>query len=114
VVSADFDDRLWEIVVCDSSGRICREVYVDPRTGEESRVGGESSWDIRPPTNGKTAAQIARSIEDRNVGVLTELEYDHPVWEAVTRADRGRAKLYIDPVSADVRRCIGSGCPPRP
>jgi uncharacterized iron-regulated membrane protein len=113
VVSADFEDRLWEVVVCDSGGRNCREVFVDPVTGQERRSGRESNWDIRAPAGGKTAAQIARSIEDRRLGVITELEYDDPVWEVTVRADGGRAKLYVDPVSADIRRCVGAACPPR-
>lgn len=113
VISADFDDRLWEIVVCDTGGRECREVYVDPRSGKEQRVGRESNWDTRPPPSGKRASEIARSVEDRKLGVITELEFDDPLWEVEVRADRGRAKLYVDPIGVDIRRCVGSACPTR-
>jgi hypothetical protein len=113
VVSADFEDRLWEVVVCDAGGRNCREVDVDPATGQERRSGRESNWDIRAPAGGKTAAQIARSIEDRKLGVITEIEFEDALWEVTVRADGGHAKLYVDPVSGDIRRCLGTGCPPR-
>jgi hypothetical protein len=113
VISAEFERQLWEIVVCDAGGRQCREVYVDPRTGQDRRVGRESSWEIRPPTSGKIASEIARSVEDRKLDLITEIQYDDPVWEVKVRAERGRANLYIDPISADIRRCGGSACPPR-
>jgi hypothetical protein len=86
---------------------------VDPQTGTERRSSPEDTSDTLPPSNGKTASQIARSVEERKLGVITELEYDDPQWEVQVRPDRGRAKLYVDPISADVRRCIGRACPPR-
>jgi len=113
VFSAEFGSRSWEILACEPGGRSCREINVDPRTGKERRSSPESTADMLPPSNGKTASQIARSVEERKLGVITELEYDDPQWEVQVRPDRGRAKLYIDPISADVRRCIGRACPPR-
>jgi hypothetical protein len=111
VVSAEFSSRSWEILACEGGGRHCREITVDSRTGKERRSSPESATEVLPPSNGKTASHIARSVEERQLGVITELEYDDPQWEVQVRSDRGRAKLYIDPVSAEVRRCTGRACP---
>jgi hypothetical protein len=113
VISADFSSGTWEILACVAGGGHCRQIDVDPQTGAQRRSSPEDSSDTLPPSNGKTASQIARSVEDRKLGVITELEYDDPQWEVQVRPDRGRAKLYVDPISADVRRCIGRACPPR-
>ena len=113
VLSAEFDSRSWEILACDAGGRRCREITVDPRTGKELRSIPESADDLMPPSNGKPASTIARSVEESKVGVITELEFDDSQWEVQVRAEQGRAKLYIDPISADVRRCIGRACAPR-
>jgi len=113
VFSAEFGSGFWEILACEVGGRRCREIDVDPQTGTERRSSPEDTSDTLPPSNGKTASQIARSVEERTLGVITELEYDDPQWEVQVRNDRRRAKLYVDPISADVRRCIGRACPPR-
>ncbi|WP_295436756.1 hypothetical protein [uncultured Thiodictyon sp.] len=113
IFSADFSSGSWEILACEAGGRQCRQIDVDPQTGAERRSSPEDTSDTLPPSNGKSASQIARSIEERTLGVITELEYDDPQWEVQVRPDRGRAKLYVDPISADVRRCIGRACPPR-
>ena len=113
VISAEFGSGSWEVLACEAGGQRCREIDADPQTGEERRSSPDDTSDALPPSNGKSASQIARSIEERKLGVITELEYDDPHWEVQVRADRGRAKLYVDPISADVRRCIGRACPPR-
>jgi hypothetical protein len=113
VISAEFDDRRWTVVTCAGEGRACRELGIDPLSGKEVRSSSESEWGRRPPAGGKTAAQIARSVEERNLGVITELEFDHPAWEVSVRADAVRAKLYLDPVTGDLQRCRGRGCPSR-
>ncbi|WP_157639865.1 PepSY domain-containing protein [Lamprocystis purpurea] len=113
VFSADFSSGSWEILACKAGGQGCREIEVDPQTGEERSSSPEDTSDALPPSNGKTASQIARSIEGRNLGVIAELEYDDPQWEAQIRPDRGHVKLYVDPISAEVRRCVGHACTPR-
>ena len=113
VLSAEFGSRSWEVLACEAGGQRCREIDVDPQTGEERRSSPDDTSDSLPPSNGTTASQVARSIEERKLGVITELEYDDPQWEVQVRAERSRAKLYVDPISAEVRRCIGRACPPR-
>ena len=113
IVSADFDERRWEVVSCSADGRSCRELRIDPRTAKTLRDSRDMNFDIRPPTGGKTAAQIARAIEERKLGTISEIEFDDPVWEVTVHGSGVRAKLYVDPASGDIQRCRGRGCPAR-
>lgn len=113
IVSADFDERRWEVVSCSADGRSCRELRIDPRTAKTLRDSRDMNFDIRPPAGGKTAAQIARAIEARKLGTIGEIEFDDPVWEVTVHGSGVRAKLYVDPVSGDIQRCRGRGCPAR-
>ena len=113
IVSADFDERRWEVVSCSADGRSCRELRIDPRTAKTLRDSRDMNFDIRPPAGGKTAAQIARAIEERKLGTISEIEFDDPVWEVTVQGSGVRAKLYVDPASGDIQRCRGRGCPAR-
>ena len=113
IISADFDERRWEVTVCSADGRSCRELRIDPRTAKTLRDGRDTSFDIRPPAGGKTAAQIARAIEERKLGTISEIEFDDPAWEVSVHGSGVRAKLYVDPASGDIQRCRGRGCPAR-
>lgn len=113
VVSAEFDEGRWEVLSCDADGRRCRELRVDPRSAKTLRSSVEWSGGPRPPADGRTAAQIARAIEERGLGTITELEFDAPLWELELRGTGVRAKLYVDPVSGEIQRCRGQGCPAR-
>ncbi len=113
IVSADFDERRWEVVSCNADGRSCRELRVDPRTAKTLRDSRDMNFDIRPPAGGKTAAQIAAVIEARKLGIISEIEFDDPVWEVTVHGNGVRAKLYVDPASGDIQRCRGRGCPAR-
>ena len=113
IVSADFDERRWEVVSCSADGRSCRELRIDPRTAKTLRDSRDMNFDIRPPGGGKTAAQIARAIEERKLGTISEIEFDDPVWEVTVHGSGVRAKLYVDPASGDIQRCRGRGCPAR-
>lgn len=113
IISAEYDDRRWEVISCKPDSKICRELRIDPRSAQTLRSGREMSFETRPPTGGKTAAQIARAVEERKLGTITEIEFDDTVWEVSLRGDNVRAKLYLDPVSGDIQRCRGQGCPAR-
>lgn len=113
IVSADFDERRWEVVSCTADGRSCRELRIDPRTAKTLRDSRDMNFDIRPPAGGKTAAQIAAAIEARKLGTISEIEFDDPVWEVTVHGSGVRAKLYVDPASGDIQRCRGRGCPAR-
>ncbi|HRH87598.1 MAG TPA: PepSY domain-containing protein [Rubrivivax sp.] len=113
IVSADFDERRWEVVSCSADGRSCRELRIDPRSAKTLRDSRDMNFDIRPPAGGKSAAQIAHTIEERKLGTISEIEFDDPVWEVTVNGNGVRAKLYVDPVSGDIQRCRGRGCPAR-
>jgi uncharacterized iron-regulated membrane protein len=113
IVSAEFDERRWEILSCEPDGRSCRELRVDPRSAKTLRDKPESNFDLRPPAAGKSAAQIAQAVEALQLGAITELEFDDPVWEVEVHGRGVRAKLYLDPASGEVLRCRGRGCPAR-
>ncbi len=89
IMSAEFDDRRWEVVTCAGEGRSCRELSIDAVSGKALRSSGESDWSRRPPAGGKTASQAARAAEARKLGVITELEFEQPAWEVSVRC-RGR------------------------
>ena len=113
VISAEFDERRWEILSCNADGRSCRELRVDPRSAKTLRDSRETNFDVRPPASGKTASQIAAAVEAHKLGTITELEFDDPVWEVELHGSGVRAKLYVDPASGDIQRCRGRGCPAR-
>lgn len=113
VVSAEFDDRRWELLACNPDGRSCRELRIDPRSARTLRERSETNFDLRPPAGGKTASQIAAAVEALKLGTITELEFDDPVWEVEVHGQGVRAKLYVDPASGEVQRCRGRGCPAR-
>lgn len=113
IVSAELDDRRWEVLSCAADGGNCREFYVDPRSAAILRDKRETHSDPLPPVGGKTAAQIVRSIEERRLGTIVEVEFEHPVWEVALRGSGVRAKLHVDPASGEIQRCRGRGCPAR-
>lgn len=113
IVAAEFEHDRWEVFNCPSASRKCRELYVDPHSAQTLRDKSESHSSRRPPAGGKSAAQIARSVEERRLGTITEIEFDDGVWEVSVRGTGVRAKLYLDPVSGEMQRCKGAGCPAR-
>ena len=113
ILSADFDDRRWEVLSCSPDGRSCRELRIDPRSAKTLRDRRETHFGAHPPASGKTASQIAATVETHKLGTITELEFDDPVWEVTLHGNGVRAKLYVDPASGDIQRCRGRGCPPR-
>ena len=114
IISAEFDERRWEVISCEAGSRLtCRELQIDPSSAKTLRSSRDQNFDARPPAGGKTAAQIARGIEDRKLGTIVEIEFDDPVWELSLRGNGVRAKLDVDPVSGEIRSCRGLGCPAR-
>ncbi|UJS16780.1 MAG: PepSY domain-containing protein [Candidatus Jettenia sp.] len=102
ITSADFDDSLWEIKVCKSSD--CLKLYIDPKSGEEKHRKTDNSDDELPPANTKPLSAIVQSLEDRNQGVIKDVEFDDGLWEVELREDGRKIKLYIDPRTGETRR----------
>jgi len=110
-VEADRKRQRWEILVCQRN-RICDDIYVDPATGRELRRSREVFSDPMPPQDGLPMSAIAEKLEQRNLGAITDLDFDSRRWEAkISPAQGGRFELYIDPMSGDILRCKGRNCP---
>ncbi|TLD43200.1 MAG: hypothetical protein JETT_0504 [Candidatus Jettenia ecosi] len=101
ITDVDFDDSWWEIKVCKSSD--CLKLYIDPKSGKEERRKTDNSDDELPPANTKPLSAIVQSLEDRNQGVITDVEFDEGLWEAELREGGKKSKLYIDPKTGETR-----------
>jgi hypothetical protein len=102
ITSAEFDDRWWEVTVC--KGRECLELYIDPGLGEEKRRETDDADDALPPANARPLSSIIQSLEDRNLGVITDVEFDDGFWEVKLRKDGRQIKQDIDPMTGETRR----------
>ena len=112
VSSVERERNRWEVLVCQRRGN-CHELYLDPATGRELRRQRETTFDRLPPANAKLLSAVVASLEQRNLGNITEIDFDDRLWEIDVLPDEGRRlELYVDPVSGAVVRCKGgAGCP---
>lgn len=94
ISEAELDDGLWEVKVCSQTG--CEKLYINPITGKQVRRKA-TGRDSIPPKNSKKLSGIIRAIEAKAVGHITEVEFDHGVWEINTR-------LAVDPQTGKVRQ----------
>lgn len=90
ITSAEFDDGWWEVKVY--KGRDCFDLYIDPKSGEEKRREPVLADNELPPSNVKTLSSIIQSLEERNPGVITGVEFDDGFWEVKLHKD-GREKF---------------------
>ncbi len=109
----------WEIVSCDNRGR-CTEHRHDPATGHELRSRARAvKAETLPPPDAQPLSAIVASLEERNLGNITEIDFDDGEWEIDVRTGSGRSKrdrieLHVDPVNALITECSGRGnCPGR-
>ncbi|TVM02937.1 MAG: hypothetical protein CV087_07790 [Candidatus Brocadia sp. WS118] len=102
ISSAEFDDGWWEVKVC--KGLDCLGLYIDPRSGEEKRREPAYADDELPPANAKPLSSIIQSLEERNLGVITDVEFDDGFWEVKLHKDGRVVKLDIDPRTGETRR----------
>lgn len=77
---------LWEITVCKES---CLKLYIDPKTGDERRRKSDDLEDELPPANTRGPSTITKSFEDRKLGFITEIEFEHGAWHVKFREARG-------------------------
>ncbi len=111
-ISADLKRNRWEVMVCQRRG-VCTEFYLDRATGEELRREREVDLAPFPPQGAKPLSAIAASLEQRGLGGITEVEFDERgQWDVEVRtAQSQRLKMRVDPMSAEITRCRGQGCP---
>ena len=101
ITEAEFDDGLWEVKICDVGA--CQKLYIDPRSGEEKRR-RNTYPDKMPPANAMPLSTIVQSVEARESGVITEVDFDDGFWEVELHKDGRKSKLAIDPRSGETRR----------
>lgn len=101
IAEAEFDDGRWEVKVCDAG--TCQKLYIDPASGEEKRR-RRADPDEVPPANAMHLSAVVRSVEAREPGVITEVEFDDGYWEVELRRDGRKVKPWIDPTTGALRR----------
>lgn len=101
ISEAEFDDGLWEVKVC--SAEACEKLDIDPQTGEEKHRRKKASDEI-PPANSRPISTIIESVEGRNSGVVSEVEFDDGFWEVELRKDGRKTRLVLDPMTGNSRR----------
>ena len=63
-----------------------------------------------PSQNTRPLPAIVRQVELREHGRITEIEYDHGVWEVKLRQAMRPQKLWFDPITAErLRQAAGGG-----
>jgi hypothetical protein len=102
ITSAEFDDGRWEVKVC--QGSVCLELYIDPRSGAEQCRQPDKSDEALPPAHARPLSAIIQALEERQLGVITEVEFDDGFWEVKLRQDGRKLKLDIDPRTGESRR----------
>jgi hypothetical protein len=76
----------WQVTACKES---CLKLYIDAKTGEERQRKSEDLDDEESPGNVQGAAALARSFEERKLGFITEMEFEHGAWQVKYREARG-------------------------
>lgn len=102
VTEAEFDDQRWEIKICRAGD--CQKLYIDPVTGTESRRRKTAPDDDLPPADAVPLSAVVQSIEDRNLGVVTEAEFDDGLWEIKVRKNGRKTKFHIEPTTGNMRK----------
>lgn len=102
ITDAEFDNGRWEVKVC--KGHDWFDLYINPGSGEENHRKTAHADDELPPANTKPLSSIIQTLEGRNLGVITDVEFDNGFWEVKLRKDGMELKLAIDPRTGEARR----------
>jgi uncharacterized membrane protein YkoI len=61
--------------------------------------------DETPPPNAKPLSTIIKTVEDRNYGTITEVEFDDGKWEIeIHQAGGKEIEIHVDAVSGQIAR----------
>lgn len=101
ITDAEFDDGLWELKVC--AAAVCQKLYIDPKSGAEVRRLKTDS-DAIPPANALALSTIILSVEARNPGIITEVDFDDGFWKVDLHKDGQKIRLVIDPKTGETGR----------
>jgi hypothetical protein len=77
ISEAEFDHGLWEVKVCKEHA--CEKLYIKPQNGHVVRRKNKGPDDI-PPEGATPVSKIVKSIEAHQLGTITELEFEHGMW----------------------------------
>jgi hypothetical protein len=102
ITEAEFEEAMWEVMVREA--QTCWTLFIDPKSGNESRRVKEQCEDETPPSDGKRVSEIVRGCEERKLGVITEVEFDDGWWEVSVRNGNRKMKLKFDPKTGEQRR----------
>lgn len=59
--------------------------------------------DETPPPNAKPLSIIIKAVEDRNMGTITEVEFDDGKWEIEVHQAGGKEKeIHVDAISGQI------------
>ena len=98
ITEAEFEDGFWEVKV--HKGTAWQKLYLNPRTGDEQRRHA-TDYDDVPPADSKLISAIVEAVEARELGTITEAEFDDGVWEVELRKNGTKNKLKLDPATGD-------------
>lgn len=100
VAEVEFEDGLWEVTVCEADA--CEELHIDPESGgvkQTEKTGSEET----PPDNAMQLSKIVQTVEDREQGIVTEVEFDDEVWEIELLKNGEEMELEIDPATGEIK-----------
>jgi uncharacterized membrane protein YkoI len=96
ITEADLEHGRWEVEV-HKDGRKTT-LYLDPKTGTvDRRKERADAHEVLPPGEAKPLSEIIKSVEDQELGAVTEVNYDDGFWEVEVRKSGTKTKLDIDP-----------------
>ena len=102
ITEADLDHGRWEVEV-HKDGRKTT-LYVDPKTGAvDRRKERADAHEVLPPEDAKPLSELIKSVEDQQLGPVTEADYDDGFWEVEVRKGGTKTKLDIDPKTGESR-----------
>jgi uncharacterized membrane protein YkoI len=102
ITEADLDHGRWEVEV-HKDGRKTT-LYLNPKTGAvDRRKERADAHEVLPPGDAKPLSEIIKSVEDQNLGAVTEVDYDDGFWEVEVRKGGTKTKLDIDPKTGETR-----------
>jgi len=92
IVDANFDDGVWEVEGLRGNSAV--EVHVDPLSGKILTEKPDQISSM-PSAQAKTAAAIAKQLEDAGYAPLLELDWERDHWEVEAMNAQGRRKLHV-------------------
>lgn len=96
ITEVEFEDGYWEVEIQKGDTEI--ELHLDPKTCEilRRKEKRDPTHNV-PPEGSKPLSEIVQSVEKRDLGTITEVEFEDGFWEFEIRKTAMKIKLYVDP-----------------